>query len=358
MVNMVDEIITCSICVELTEDPRMLRCQHTFCFDCLVQYMRNKAIQHEIECPVCRKWCPLSNGKVDELPVSFLYNQLKDAKKVTSFQQREAMDENVSPRCFCSSPGCPYEFALVYCDTCGYICDECQDNHYMPCYAGHVMIPLDKAVEQRLGELPTCTKHPHEIMTMYCDDCNRPMCSLCYPNSHFGHSCAEIIDRSSAAKCQLRRTVETVDMYLEKSTKLTYTIKEHSAMLENTFIDMKRQVALTMNTMHHKVAALKTATNQDIHAKYLQKMKSADVENERIQKLRKTLESIKVSSVNILLYGKPYDILQHMSSIQKRLEEHNPDKITLTLQNLDVEEARQQLEHIHVSLQLQHCKSN
>ena len=78
MVDMVEEMITCSICVEVTDDPRQLQCLHTYCYKCLVQYLNTKDKKDEIECPHCRKWCHLPNGKVEELPVSFLYNQLKD----------------------------------------------------------------------------------------------------------------------------------------------------------------------------------------------------------------------------------------------------------------------------------------
>eukprot|EP01027_Heterolobosea_sp_BB2_P012236 GEZU01017747.1.p1 GENE.GEZU01017747.1~~GEZU01017747.1.p1 ORF type:complete len:223 (+),score=44.32 GEZU01017747.1:72-740(+) len=47
----ISEEVTCAICLELFEDPRLLNCLHTFCKACCIKIANNNAIV----CPTCRK---------------------------------------------------------------------------------------------------------------------------------------------------------------------------------------------------------------------------------------------------------------------------------------------------------------
>lgn len=51
--NLVDDVreeVTCPICLELFQDPRILDCGHNFCLGCLIQLER----KNKIECPLCK----------------------------------------------------------------------------------------------------------------------------------------------------------------------------------------------------------------------------------------------------------------------------------------------------------------
>ncbi|WAR17635.1 TRIM3-like protein, partial [Mya arenaria] len=55
----VEEIITCSICMEIFNSPRVLPCQHTFCEHCLSSFIKNeveskKSNKKIVSCPLCR----------------------------------------------------------------------------------------------------------------------------------------------------------------------------------------------------------------------------------------------------------------------------------------------------------------
>ena len=78
--SMVEQMIACSICVDVLDDPRHLPCLHIYCYKCLVQYLSSNYNRDVIECPECREWFLLPNGKVEDLPVTFLHNKLKDVK--------------------------------------------------------------------------------------------------------------------------------------------------------------------------------------------------------------------------------------------------------------------------------------
>ena len=57
----VDKLLECSICLEQFKQPKMLKCQHTFCFDPCLQKMakitRKKKKKYQLQCAICREKC-------------------------------------------------------------------------------------------------------------------------------------------------------------------------------------------------------------------------------------------------------------------------------------------------------------
>ena len=274
--SMVEEMITCSICIEVIDDPRQLQCLHTYCYECLVQYLSSKDKKDQIKCPECRKVCPLPNGKVEDLPVSFLHNKLKDVKPSSCSEVDDDIGCN-RVRHTCSAPSCSGKPASAFCDVCRYICSDCEDDHtQVAVLQGHVILSMEEAVENEENELPLCAQHPRELIKIYCEDCQLPVCQLCHTIDHTKHKCIEILNKSIKAKDQLRKIMKTLNMYLEKSKQFKNTVQEQA---------------------------------------------------DRINTLHASLSSIKLCSVQLVLYGKPCDFLLTVPSIQKQLDDHNPDHI-------------------------------
>lgn len=78
----VESLVICSLCLQKFEDPRMLKCQHTFCFNCLKNHVKNveESGAREITCPApqCRKWLfpikPLLSTAMDRWDTYFPKN--------------------------------------------------------------------------------------------------------------------------------------------------------------------------------------------------------------------------------------------------------------------------------------------
>jgi tripartite motif-containing protein 2/3 len=41
-----EDHLECGLCLELFKNPKMLPCHHTFCHDCLLEYLKNEAPEH------------------------------------------------------------------------------------------------------------------------------------------------------------------------------------------------------------------------------------------------------------------------------------------------------------------------
>ena len=80
-----ESLLTCQICMERFESPRILPCQHTFCRACVLSLIRkhclddsHSIVKTEFPCPNCRKNCKLitRTTKDDHLLEAFPENLL------------------------------------------------------------------------------------------------------------------------------------------------------------------------------------------------------------------------------------------------------------------------------------------
>jgi len=89
------DLTTCSICLEVFDNPKSLPCFHTFCLKCLQGYYDDKRPGDKVCCPPCRKdfWIP-SYG-CDGLPHNFFIQRLIDNQKASSEElQAESCHHN------------------------------------------------------------------------------------------------------------------------------------------------------------------------------------------------------------------------------------------------------------------------
>ena len=80
-----DDILDCPICSAIMEEPRMLRCQHTYCHSCLVNIIKDS---NKLCCPQCREETTLaeedeilsSDEKIRKIPFNRTVKKFLDRK--------------------------------------------------------------------------------------------------------------------------------------------------------------------------------------------------------------------------------------------------------------------------------------
>ncbi|XP_053315524.1 tripartite motif-containing protein 59 [Spea bombifrons] len=83
-----EEELTCSVCFNIFDDPRILPCSHTFCRSCLENVINSldsfvfRLSIVRLKCPSCRNITELSPGGVNALPINFALKSIVEKYKM------------------------------------------------------------------------------------------------------------------------------------------------------------------------------------------------------------------------------------------------------------------------------------
>ena len=121
----IQDQVTCGICLEPYKQPRLLKCFHVYCEQCLQHLVCGGQEGQSLPCPQCRQVTPLPVGGVSKLQGAFYIHYLFDIQEV--FKKVNSSDH--------------------------------------------------------------CLKHPEKEAEFYCDKCEELICSRCLVSDHCGHQC-------------------------------------------------------------------------------------------------------------------------------------------------------------------------
>jgi len=78
MMAALEDVLECSLCLDMYMKPKYLSCHHSFCEQCLVAYVESNNIRPggDLVCPECRQVSKLPVKGVKGLPVDFNMNKL------------------------------------------------------------------------------------------------------------------------------------------------------------------------------------------------------------------------------------------------------------------------------------------
>ena len=182
-----EDQLTCAICLESYQDPKLLSCFHVFCSKCLQPLVKQgRRGQQTVQCPNCRQPTTLPQSGVPGLQGAFHVHHLFDIqstlKKVTEFQESH-----------CDK--CQQEKATNYCRNCGqFICPGCTKVHQTwDELASHEVITLQQLTSDATKLVPSkkqampCSKHPPRELDLFCDTCDELICRDCIVRVHRDH---------------------------------------------------------------------------------------------------------------------------------------------------------------------------
>ena len=240
----IQDQVTCGICLEPYKQPRLLKCFHVYCEQCLQRLVRGEREGQSLPCPQCRQVTPLPVGGVSKLQGAFYIHYLFDVqdalKKVSSSKQ--AMCDK-----------CTNREAVGFCCTCGFACQRCKEIHQeWEEFKSHEIIDLDTLTGDVTTLVPPlkktlfCATHPSKKAKLYCETCDELICRDCIVHVHRDHQ-YDLVPESFAKQekvivdslkpvgeqiATLERAVESVDTrcaaVVEQKTAVVAEI--HTAM--------------------------------------------------------------------------------------------------------------------------------
>ncbi|XP_076111379.1 uncharacterized protein LOC143079720 [Mytilus galloprovincialis] len=245
--EMIKESLVCGLCQKYLQDPKLLPCLHTFCFNCLEklcfpeeenetnkdavlvevsaadgvngnkdditevlscdQTMTDKVDNSEHnknnkkdkdkttsvlapkapQCPTCKEIFEIPAKGLEELISNTVFsNMIKIREKLNQTKQCEICKlRNV------------VEEATAFCKDCSdMLCKSCWQSHSFTRFTlNHKVVPLEEMKDKALDDAirnkskPMCSLHEDELLKYFCSDCKCLVCRECILLHHQGHSC-------------------------------------------------------------------------------------------------------------------------------------------------------------------------
>ena len=167
------------MCQELfseVNEPKILKCLHTFCKNCLEAWLRMQR-EGQLSCPTCRQITECPNRNIYSLPSNLFYKQMVEIVEAYSGTGQE--DDSL----YCGN--CEEKKHLkFYCFDCNtFLCDECAGTHSKwRSFKGHHVKEIGKFessdVQDYARKSNVCKKHKDELR-FYCENCNICICRDC-----------------------------------------------------------------------------------------------------------------------------------------------------------------------------------
>ena len=178
--------ITCPVCQDRFQEPKILPCCHYYCKGCVQALANRVGANKPFACPECRNDTYLPQNDADRLPTAFFVNRMIDLHA-----KMEKAEGKVEATC----EQCSEAKVVAFCRQCTeFICDGCVKVHKrMKAFSSHQVVTLEELKQGGAKQIlvqqappPVCKVH-EELMKIYCYDCKHLICRDCLLDDHAGH---------------------------------------------------------------------------------------------------------------------------------------------------------------------------
>uniref|UniRef100_A0A8P4G1D7 Tripartite motif-containing protein 16 n=1 Tax=Dicentrarchus labrax TaxID=13489 RepID=A0A8P4G1D7_DICLA len=354
------ETISCSICLDLLQDPVTLPCGHSYCMNCIKSYWDGEDEKKIHSCPQCMQTFTPRPVLMKNTMLAVLVEELKK----TGLQAAPADHCYAGPEdVACDACTGRKLKALKSCLFCvaSYCETHLQPHFESPAFKKHKLVDPSKKLQENI-----CSRHD-EVMKMFCRTDQQCICYLCSVDEHKGHdtvsAAAErterqrelevsrqnvqqrIQDREKDVK-ELQQQVEAINRSADKAVEDSEKIfTQLICLMEKRSSDVKQQVRSQEETDVSRVKELQEKLEQEIT-----ELKKKDAEMKKLSHTEDHTQflynypslsalSESTSSINIRPLRYFEDVTAAASELRDKLQDILREKwtnVSLTVTEVDV----------------------
>jgi len=315
----------CSICTEIYSDPRSLPCIHSYCYNCISNWCKDKQPGDKVACPLCRQEFGIPEGGVGDLPNNVFIGKMLRIKELKSPEN----EVKLCDLCSAHDEGATQNSEKTACS----FCLECQQNLCKSCCQVHgklnntsahtVLSPEELASGKEIyTKYPStfCEKHRDESLKMYCFDCTTTMCTLCYIQDHKAHKGAEVTEIESEFRAGLARDVESVTTSMHKLDEKLKVVQSKRTSLREQVTKVETEISERADRLKKDIDVGKQKLVADLYELQACLEKQMDHLVEEIAQCMCLLEGLNKYTNELLKRGTACDVARHAESIHRRSE--------------------------------------
>ena len=321
----VKEELTCAICQDLLNEPKILPCLHSFCTGCLKEWSGRLAnldpSKRHLECPLCRAKVLLSTSRaVEELPSHFSAIRLVEIVCL----QEQAGSKKVTPICqHCDEE----EKAVSSCSKCAiFLCEFCEKAHKRAkATKEHKICSLDE-MRKGTSEVPSvlpekvemCPTHPTKPLELYCKCEEVLICRDCIIKKHKDHDYDVISDVVEGEKKILRESLPGIQQLVSEVEDAVTRVKSRRKDVESKKDENLHQLDDIFHLLHAALDERQQKLRKEITGDSKEKDKGLQVQEDELCFLLSQLKSCYSFIEDKVQRGVNQDVLAMKRSMLER----------------------------------------
>ncbi|XP_072543222.1 E3 ubiquitin-protein ligase TRIM39-like [Salminus brasiliensis] len=334
-----EDLLRCSICLDVFIDPVSTPCGHNFCRVCLKACWARSS---HCQCPVCKREFPQRPELFVNTFISGLAAQFNISVQVKSSR---APEKPVKALVLCDICCGKKHVALKSCLTC--MTSYC-DSHLEP-HQRVSSLKKHKLIDP-VENLQDCICQKHERpLELFCRDDQMCVCQFCTEGDHKTHSTVPVEQESGEKKTQLgkawAKVQQMIQVRLKKIEKIKYSIKVSKKNTEKEKADSVEVFRALVRCIESRQAELLEVMEE--------KQKAAERQAEEfIKELEQEITDLKRRDTELEQFSHTEDhlhLLQKYPSLCRPLNTKNWTDIRINT-HLNVETLRRALSQLQEDL--------